>query len=372
VITNKIKIIDNQSILEIELLLFIIPINKRLYLDTKMDTKEYNKYAQELREEGYVIIPEVFSTKECNEWCNSIASSLCQISPDLNIDINNGTVEAWYPKDLPPGPRSGLFQSLVSTFPAVLQIRSHPKICQIFREIYSYLRGKEIRKFFTSMDGINVRPPVAPFYTKKSKDWAHLDQTFKGVEHCVQGQVVLSDTTACLKVSSRSHLIHDKIIDKYNIKDYWYKIPEENKDEIEDMVNEEGGLWQQPIVAPRGSVILWFSTTIHSARVQLPEDALRPKLLDNIFNGWRFVVYVCHRPKEDIKNRKTHSKRLRKCLKECRVTNHEGQRLFPKKVFYDRTIRNSVLEEYVNNPEKMLEILDIKKELEAIEHLVSE
>ncbi len=54
--------------------------------------------------------------------------------------------------------------------------------------------------FSTSMDGINVRPHMAPY--QNGKDWAHIDQTIPNNPFlCVQGQVILSDTSACFRAS---------------------------------------------------------------------------------------------------------------------------------------------------------------------------
>ncbi len=55
------------------------------------------------------------------------------------------------------------------------------------------------------------------------------------------------------------------------------------------MVLGVGGAFQVPVLAPRGSVILWLSSTLHSAKVQDPPGTL--DLPRGIWTDWRCVVY---------------------------------------------------------------------------------
>jgi len=109
--------------------------------------------------------------------------------------------------------------------------------------------------------------------------------------------------------------------------DYWThtlsrrKIPHEDYDALRDMVEKAGGQWQVPVLVPAGSMILWLSSTIHSAKIQDPGD-----------DSTRCVVYVCQRPKNECN--RSHGKRLTECLAENRVTNHWGTRKFPTKGRY--------------------------------------
>ena len=202
-----------------------------------LKSKEIQKTTlEEFKDAGVLVLEEVFSAEECKNYCSSIISCMCKISPDLKVssisltrqhisqikvnwnssinnvnynitpfllspaqvDLQTGQPDfnTWKPKNLPPGPRSGLFQALVSTFPPVLEIREDPRILEIFEMVYSNLRGRAIKgreKYFSSMDGINVRPYMAPFH-KEDNDWAHLDQTIPNQPFlCVQGQVVCSE-----------------------------------------------------------------------------------------------------------------------------------------------------------------------------------
>ena len=117
---------------------------------------------------------------------------------------------------MPPQTRHGLFQALVANFPTVWTIRSHPNVRKIFEILYSGVRGSAQANFIVSSDGINIRPgTIGPFHKTTSKDWAHVDQTIlNDVYKCIQGQAVLTNTTASFVASTKSHLIFDELLIK--------------------------------------------------------------------------------------------------------------------------------------------------------------
>jgi len=289
-----------------------------------------------------------------------------------SLDPEN--TKTWKADNLPSSPRTGLMQGLVSTLPSVLEIRSHRRTRKIFEVVYSGLRKEHVTEFFTSMDGINVRPHMAPY--QNGKDWAHLDQTIPNNPFlCVQGQVVLSDTSACFRASPRSYRVYDQILENFKDKikspsDNWFMIPKGEYKHVQELVESVGGQWQVPIRAPKGSVILWSSSTIHSAMTQ-QKDVKAVDLFDSQredpWADWRFIVYVCHRPKEDVTvRRKQHAERLQKCLEESRVTNHWGGRMFPKKPyqrFGNAKPKEETIEDLTNNPEKVRELIKVPKKI---------
>eukprot|EP00009_Paramoeba_aestuarina_P017443 CAMPEP_0201527818 /NCGR_PEP_ID=MMETSP0161_2-20130828/36451_1 /ASSEMBLY_ACC=CAM_ASM_000251 /TAXON_ID=180227 /ORGANISM="Neoparamoeba aestuarina, Strain SoJaBio B1-5/56/2" /LENGTH=199 /DNA_ID=CAMNT_0047928807 /DNA_START=225 /DNA_END=824 /DNA_ORIENTATION=- len=134
----------------------------------------------------------------------------------------------------------------------------------------------------------------------------------------------------------------------------WLKFDKKNYETYKECIEEVGGQWQVPIRANKGSVILWTSSTVHSAMIQQKETQYGP-LKNDPWADWRFVVYTCYRPKTDVpeKKRKKHEERLEKCKVEYRVTNHWGEKMFPKKMFRDRCEREPSLAEIVNDPTKM-------------------
>ncbi len=62
-----------------------------------------------------------------------------------------------------------------ATVQAVWDLRAHPAMSTIFTAVYSDLRGKPVRDFATSLDAVNLRPPVRPYHDEDTPDWAHLD-----------------------------------------------------------------------------------------------------------------------------------------------------------------------------------------------------
>jgi hypothetical protein len=131
---------------------------------------------------------------------------------------------------------------------------------------------------------------------------------------------------------------------------------EPNRSEAQAAVEAVGGLFQVPCVAPRGSMILFLSTTLHSARFmpdpdQVTHDAHDPYADDDddddpdvhsafadsaaagiaigdSWRGWRCVVFVAFRPKAGVSEAHIHD--LLVAFQQNRITRHGGS-LFPKK-----------------------------------------
>jgi len=84
-------------------------------------------------------------------------------------------------------------------------------------------------------------------------------------------------------------------------------------------------------------MVLWFSSTVHSARNQ-----------GLGYGGTRMVVYVSHRPKDECK--KKHAERLQRAIKENRATNHWGTRLFPSAPRFQNPNLSDHVKELVKKP----------------------
>lgn len=253
------------------------------------------KVVAEMVQNGLVVINDIYSDPECTQLVGEITDQFCNLFPGLNK-------QEWSEFNLPSQTRPGLFQQLVSNLQPVWNIRSNEKIASIFKHLYSTFRGREINDFICSGDGINVRGNVGPLHTSSLKDWAHCDQTLPDdIYQCIQGQVVLTKTTASFVASPKSHTIFHNILDRLgDTVDYttqWLQFNTKQLPVAQKLVKEAGGQWQIPILAKKGSLILWLSTTIHSAKLQ---DRLEPIGVDDKYLGWRCVVYVCYRPKEEF------------------------------------------------------------------------
>ncbi len=279
------------------------------------------------KENGLAVISDVFTENECNNTVDDIVTYFEKLG--TGIDRNN-IKKTWIAENLPPQTRPGLFQALVSNIPAVWNIRSNTNVKKIFKTLYEKLRNKNITEFIVSGDGINIRPNGIEKTYNKKKDWPHVDQTIPNdVFKCVQGQAVLSNTSASFKASPKSHNIHETLLAKYNIPiddtSNWLKLKEEDFAYYENKVKDVGGQWQIPILAPKGSFIIWASTLIHSARLPVKKD----NDTEDKYGGWRAVVYVCYRPKEEFTEKEL--KNRSDVIIENRTTNHWGTHVFPKK-----------------------------------------
>lgn len=311
-----------------------------------------------LEKEGVLVITDVFSEEDSDTYFGNIKATISKI---INLDLEKAFEDK---RDLPPQPRTGLFQSLFANLPEIWKLRRDERVKNIFRKLYSQINNREENNFVISGDGLSIRPP----FEKKVeiKDWAHVDQISLGIK-CIQGQVVLTNTTACFRCSPRSHLLHESLMKKYGLSkkiektikgDQWFKLPYEIYDGFKNELENIGGKFQIPILAPKGSMIFWYSNTFHSAMHQHDDS-------------WRCVVYICYRPLREF------SKRNLKTRKDAilfnRVTNHWSIKTFPK-ISGGRWAPkietfSSVLQTYIKNPEKIYEVIEKPSE---DDYLISE
>jgi hypothetical protein len=309
-------------------------------------------------ENGFAVINDVFTNEECDNWIDSILDNFEKLGTGFD---KNDVENTWNIYNLPPQTRDGLFQSLVTNFKEIYEIRFHENVKFIFKTIYSELRGKKINKFICSQDGINMRPNIET--SKNSKDWSHCDQTIRNdIYKCVQGQAVLTNTTACFVCSPKSHLIFDDILDELKIPEddtsNWLKFKDEQKDIIKKMVIDSGGEWQIPILSKKGSFIIWSSTLIHAARLQTKKE---PKSKKDKYLGWRCVIYVCYRPLSEFTKREIEKRE--EYFDENRTTNHWGK-LFGKtpggRYLYLKK-RHPNIEDMIKNPKLVYDKIDKPK-----------
>jgi len=235
-------------------------------------------------------------------------------------------------------------------------VRSSPIIEEIFKDVYSNFRGKPISQTITSLDAINVRPPIPPF-AEGNQDWAHYDQTeFDNIFECVQGQVVLTTTTAGFRCSPKSHLIHNEVCEengKLGKKGNWFKFPQSMYKDLKRRVLEKGGQWQIPVIAPKGSIILWLSTTIHSAKLADKESFIDEYHPDDKWKNWRGVVYCSQRPADELSE--NHIKTLHYAWENNITTNHWGNKLLKQPYNYKPATFSSEIVSFMHDPAMIFE-----------------
>lgn len=286
-----------------------------------------NKLIKIFREDGLCVINDVINDQDCDNYMDAIINDFVK----LDSGIKKDRIDTWITHNLPPQTRTGLFQALVSNLSTIWQIRSNDNIRKIFEILYTNLRGKEVKDFIVSNDAINIKPNNNEIITNRTRDWAHIDQTDRtDIFKCIQGQCVLTNTTASFVASPKSHLLFLDILNKLSIdendKSNWIKFNNEQLNIVNKMINDKGYDYQIPILSKKGSFIVWSSTLIHSARIQTRVEKLDP--LDK-YLGWRGVVYVCYRPKIEFSQKELNKRR--KIFNENSTTNHWSTKVFPKK-----------------------------------------
>ncbi len=311
-----------------------------------------NKLIQSFTTNGIAVINDVFDDNECTTYMDSILGDFVKLGTGINLTDINSIKNTWTEYNLPPQTRPGLFQSSMSNCEAVWTIRSHNNVKNIFEILYSHTRKKEVKEFIVSGDGINIRPGfVGPY--DKAGDWAHLDQTLKGdIYKCVQGQAVLTNTTASFVASPKSHLVFEEIMEKLECDDKtnWLKFDNNQINTVKKLITDtdKGGQYQIPILSKKGSFIVWASSVVHSAKLQ---NKCENPLPNDKYNGWRGVIYVCYRPKEEFT--KAEIKKRIMVFEENRALNHWSTKMFGKKpgsrYLYDEK-RHDQIELIIMNP----------------------
>ena len=312
-----------------------------------------------LKEYGVVVIPNVFSDDECNDWMKEILSNIEAISGN---QVNHEVPETWTKDKLPPQRRYGLYnEHILNNLKPVWEIRKDIRMKEIFKPVYSELKGKEVDEFVCSIDGINIQPNVSR-NIEGEKDWPHCDQTERDDPFkCVQGQVVLTNSTACFRASPTSHRYFREIMEAVRIPDSNINFAPLYGDRLEyikqNVTTEKEIPYQVPIRAKRGSVILWFSTTIHSAMSAISKEEPTP---DDPLKGWRGIVYVCYRPKSEFSIQQL--KALEDCIKLNLGTSHWAKPIMPSDV---KPGHSANIEKLVEKPKLVYEIIKFQPDINS-------
>jgi hypothetical protein len=278
----------------------------------------------------------------------------------LNPEIDHKDLSTWTEYNLPPQTRPGLFQCLMGHIKPVWAIRENSKIRKIFKDLYSELSHEEVTDFVCSFDGINVLPNGSGHYHKEGNDWGHLDQTYGDIFDCIQGQAVLTNTSASFVATPVTHRHFSEILDLADVsekdKSNWCKFSPDKVEEIKTYLASHDIQYQIPILAPAGSLILWTSSTIHAAK--LPDHKEKPSN-DDKWKGWRGVVYVCHRPRDELSDKAL--KRRKLYFEDNRMTSHWGDTVVSKRpggrYLYTKK-RHERIEAYLDDPTLIYEDLE--------------
>lgn len=318
------------------------------------------KVASLLREYGVCVIPNVFSNSECDNWMKDILSNMELLSGN---QVTYKCPELWTRDKLPPQVRDGLHHHIINNIKPIWEIRRDPRMKKIFTQVYTELRGHEVDEFVCSIDGMNIQPNISR-NLELEKDWPHCDQTAReDIFKCVQGQVVLTNTEACFRASPTSHKHFVEVMEAAGIPDNINSgrfTDHQIKNIVSNVILPNKIPFQLPIKANKGSVILWFSTTIHSAKASGIKET---PTNEDPFKGWRGVVYVCYRPRSEFSVKEI--KVLEDCLENNDGTNHWSNRVFSLhryRPYGSQPIINPTIRKLIENPKLVYQLTKFKPE----------
>ncbi len=226
-----------------------------------------------------------------------------------------------------------LLQHYIGHSQPLWDVRQHKKVVEAFASIYgdeATVNGVVGDNLVTSFDGTSISLP--PEITRKgwhmNLRW-HCDQSYKrhGFE-TIQSWVTLydsggSESTMC--VFPRSHLLHSefhKYFPNENFKDDYYEIGGEEDPRFKFYTS--CGIVPTELACPAGSMVLWDSRTIHTARGPLKG---RNFILTSSppTSGIRTVFYICMAPRSRC-TPNTLKKRV-KIFENGRMTYHHPYRV---------------------------------------------
>lgn len=316
-------------------LLSLIPINaqplpEKVRLTTDTESTLIASCLQDLEEQGYCVIPQVLSTAETDALYQRVWHEFIEKAwPNCRMHDRSNWKEVF-----PIHNKYGLFKGPAGQIQVMWDLRQDPRIVDVFAQVWN------TNDLVVSMDGLSLMCP--PEIRKGDFDpWPHVDQSIpkeqNSGEHrncpplgfdsesslktnpfTIQGQFLFEDSFEgdggfyCIP---KSHLRFDEFApqlkEEANIESWTYNNKflmnffTYGKDELGNTYS------MKHITAPRGSLILWDSRTVHWN--QYPSEN-RPH---NENPRVRMVGYLLYLPKARLTDE---ARRLRKEAFEKGVT----------------------------------------------------
>ncbi|XWV24562.1 hypothetical protein QJ856_gp1229 [Tupanvirus deep ocean] len=266
---------------------------------SNIKTTNINHIKNILDEYGVAILEDYFS----DDYADKVFDSAKKWLIDLKIGLTND-VSTWISRNMPYGPRYGMYQSFISHAPVFWELREK------FYPLFQKVLGED--DLLTSIDGASIFPTINS--PKNKQDWAHIDQTVSSDLMCYQSQFVATDTNASFVCTPQSHKFHQNILSRFKINstNNWHKFTETEVLELKSIFKSN---YQIPIHTKKGSVIFWDSRTIHSA-----------KYPDTKENGWRSVFYISMRSIDTFSSSNIDT--IKNAVINGKTTNHWGSVIF--------------------------------------------
>ena len=259
-------------------------IKRITYLEEQINNLFIEKYIINLKENGYVIIPNVLNIHEINQakqlfinWKNSIP----------NLDKLHNTIDP-----------HGIFKFLeIGHQEFAWNIRTRYNIINIFKKIWN------TDDLVVSFDGSCY---ISKDCNKKDKTWTHTDQAPNSIGlKCYQSFVSLTNNEErTLIVYEKSHLLHEKYFKERNISHSknWNLIDIDYLNSIEYS--------KKTLKVNAGDLVIWDSRTFHQNQY------------GKINSEERLVQYLCYLPKNVKNNNKNQQNKRLKYFNERRTTSH--------------------------------------------------
>ncbi len=269
---------------------------------------------KKLADDGYCVVPDILLEKECDETITGLWDWL----KGLDTGIRRNKPETWKNSNWPFTQRGCIQHLQVGHIQPVWNIRQHPNVVKVFKKIHN------TDELLVSFDGINIMRPPELMGNRKplKKAWLHTDQSPNNKSFCIQGLVNLEKSgnkDGSLLVIKGSHKYHKKFFKHKEISDLkidWYKL---SNNDIKWFTDKKLEIIK--VNAPKGSMILWDSKTIHC-------NAYSENNRKN--HRFRYAIYVCMLPIENVPKKIIDQKK--KAFNELRTTSHWANKckLFPK------------------------------------------
>jgi len=285
-------------------------INDEITVDHEVNSE---LICEKLQKYGVCIVKNVLNETECSNLVNGMVETLCYVTSELPKPFNINDVSTWNTLTLLQPTRNLIFQHWgLGQAQCIWDVRCNPKVIDTFSKIYG------TQDLLVSFDGFSFALPPELNNNKnwEKESWYHFDQNTKNKSFkSIQGWVNGFDTNvgdATLAVMIRSHLFHGQYGTEFP--------PSDNKDwvPVDDISFFKSlGCVEHRIIAPKGSIVLWDSRTLHYGA--------KP-LYGREIPNYRAVAYLCYTPrsliteKDRTRKKEIFHKRGPKGFK--RVTNH--------------------------------------------------
>lgn len=290
-------------------------------------------YLKDLEEQGYCVIPQVLSTDEAKALYQRVWHEFIEKAwPNCRMDDRSNWKEAF-----PMHNKMGIFAGPAGQTQVMWNLRQDPRIVDVFAQVWN------TNDLIVSMDGLSLMCP-SEIRENDFASWPHVDQTLKHDSnnssisfvsesrlktqpYTIQGQFLFEDSfdgDGGFYCIPKSHLRFTEFAPQLEAISE-SKIPQNDryvaqnnylKDFFSCETDEVGNSYEMKhITAPRGSLILWDSRTVHWNQSSSKNRPYRdnPKV--------RMVGYLCYVPKARLIDK---NKILRKeAFQKGVSTNHD-------------------------------------------------